>query len=510
MKENRTKNTIRNVKAGAIVQIVNKVMAFIVRTVFIKVFSSEYLGINGLFSSILTVIAFAELGMSTALNYYMYKPVALENKEKIKSLTKFYRETYCIVGIIIFLLGLGVIPFLDVIVNTTENIHEDIILIYILFLTDTAVSYFGAHKKAVINVHQQQSAIDNIDSVFYFVKRILEIIFLILTKNYIVYLVMQILGTVIENLITIFKANKMYPYLKEEKVEKISKKEKKKMLNSAKNFVIYRMGLVLITSTDNILISIFTGTSIVGLVANYTLIINSVKLIISSALNSVAASVGNLNVLGDKNKKEKIFYDINFINYIAYSFIGIIFMFVLNPFIEMWLGGIYVLDIWIVVALSINFFIEGLRETSYIYRSTLNLFDKAKSMPYISTMLNIILSITLFKFLGIAGIFIATAFSKLFTYLLFDTYLIYKYEFKKSMKEYLKISLKYISIFSLIMIISIIIYNILNVEGILGICINLFIGILIFGIINYISFRKSEEFKSLKKLFSKVLIINKN
>ena len=107
MKENRTKNTIRNIKAGAIVQIVNKVMAFIVRTVFIKVFSSEYLGINGLFSSILTVIAFAELGMSTALNYYMYKPVALENKEKIKSLTKFYRETYCIVGIIIFLLGLG-------------------------------------------------------------------------------------------------------------------------------------------------------------------------------------------------------------------------------------------------------------------------------------------------------------------------------------------------------------------------------------------------------------------
>ena len=105
MEENRTQNTIRNVKTGAIVQMVNKVMAFVVQTVFIMMLNTEYLGVNGLFTNILTVLSFAELGIGTAIIFSMYKPVAEQDKEKIKSLMLLYKKAYNIIGVTVFYWG---------------------------------------------------------------------------------------------------------------------------------------------------------------------------------------------------------------------------------------------------------------------------------------------------------------------------------------------------------------------------------------------------------------------
>ena len=187
MEKSRIKNTIRNVRSGIIVQIINKVMAFIVRTVFIRILNTEYLGVNGLFTNILTVLSFAELGIGTAIIFSMYKPVAEDDTDKIKSLMRLYKKSYNTIGIVVFILGICVIPFMKYIIKDAPNIKESIILIYVLFLINTSVSYFFTYKKSIITAHQQESIINRIDSFFYLIKSILEIVFLILTKNYILY-----------------------------------------------------------------------------------------------------------------------------------------------------------------------------------------------------------------------------------------------------------------------------------------------------------------------------------
>ena len=101
MEKSRKKNAVRNFSSGIVVQFANKILAFIVQTVFIKMLSTEYLGINGLFSNILTVLSFAELGFGTAIIYNMYKPVAEDDKEKIKSLMQLYKKVYNTIGFII-------------------------------------------------------------------------------------------------------------------------------------------------------------------------------------------------------------------------------------------------------------------------------------------------------------------------------------------------------------------------------------------------------------------------
>lgn len=501
MEKSRTKNTIRNVRTGFIVQFVNKLMSFVVRTIFIKMLNSEYLGVNGLFTNILTMLSFTELGIGTAIIFNMYKPIAEDDKEKIKSLMKLYKKCYMTIGVIVFLLGLCVIPFMNLIIKDAPNIKESIVLIYLLFLFNTSSSYFFTYKKSIITAYQKQSIINNIDSIFYIIKSVIEIIFLILTRNYIVYLMIEILSTFVENIILAKKAEKMFPFIMEKNVNKLSSKETKGIFNNVKSLVVYKFGEVALGGTDNILISSMINVSMVGLCSNYTIIIQAVKSIVTTAFNGVTASVGNLNALDDTQKKEKVFYEMTFIDFIAYSFISVCFAVLLNPFIKIWLGDSYVLGTSVSVALAVSTFIEGVRMPGFIFRTTLGLFEKGKITPYIGAVVNIVVSIILCKWLGVAGIFIGTSIAQLSSYSWIDPYLIHKYEFKTPVSKYFKKYLLYIGIFALEIIITLLITNLISGEGILYFILKAIIATLVPNLINILVFYKTEEFKKVMEKF---------
>ncbi len=506
MNESRTKNTMKNVQTGAIVQIINKLMAFVVRTVFIKTLNTEYLGVNGLFTNILTILSFAELGIGTAIIFNMYKPVAEDDKEKIKRLMALYKKSYNTIGTIVFVLGLAVIPFMNIIVKDAPNIKENLNYIYILFLANTSISYFFTYKKSIIYAHQKQSVVNNIDSIFYIVKSIAEIIFLVLTRNFIFYLVIQIISTLVENIVVSIKADKMYPYLKDKQVKKLDKQESKGIFDNVKSLVVYKFGGVIMNGTDNILISSMVSVGIVGLCSNYTMVINSVKLIISTALNGVTASVGNLNAVGEPKQKEKVFYQITFVNYIVYSFCAIAFIVLLDPFIKIWLGSKYILGLAVSIALSVSFWVDGLRNPGYTYRTTLGLFQKAKSTPYIGAITNIALSIIFCKWWGVVGIFIATSIAQLVSYSWIDPYLIHKYEFKTPVSKYFKKFAVYIIVFTISTIVTWGISELVIFDGIVGLILKLLIVCFIPNFINVIVFYKNEEYIELKNKIVKPIV----
>lgn len=505
MGESRTKNSILNVSTGAIVQIVNKLMAFVVRTVFIKMLNSEYLGVNGLFTNILSVLSFAELGIGTAIIFNMYKPVAENDVPKIKSLMYLYKKSYNIIGVVVFLLGLCVIPFMDYIVTDTPNIEENIILIYVLFLANTSLSYFFTYKKSIISAHQKEIIINKIDSVFYFIKSIVEIIFLIVTRNYIVYLLISVFATLMENIVLAIKANKMYPYLKEKDVKKLDKSEKKGIIQNVKSLVIYKFGGIIMNGTDNILISAMVNVNTVGYCSNYTLIINAVTSILTSALNGITASVGNLNAVGSKERKEQIFYLITFANYLLYSFCAVAFIILLNPFIRLWLGNEYVLGVDVSIALAASAFINGLRMPAYTYRVTLGLFSKGKSAPYIGAISNIVFSIVLCNLVGVSGIFWGTCLAQLVSYSWIDPYLIHKYGFKTKVNKYFKRLIIYILLLIVEVSISIFICEFI-MGGILGFILKCLVVVIVPNALNLLLLHKTEEFKDLKeRLVSPIL-----
>ena len=230
--ESRTKNVARNSAVALFTQVLTFILQFISRTIFIKVLSTEYLGINGLFSNILTMLSFAELGIGNAILFKLYKPVAENDEEKIKSYVNFYKKAYRYIGIIIITIGILIIPFLKYIVTDAPNIKENITFIYVIFLLNSSVSYFFTYRRSILYAYQKEYKATLVETAVTVVSTILQMIFLVLTKNYIVYLLIQILATIIKNVLVSYKAGKEYPFIKEKKYEKISKSEEKSIFNN--------------------------------------------------------------------------------------------------------------------------------------------------------------------------------------------------------------------------------------------------------------------------------------
>ena len=507
MGESRTKNTVRNVRTGAIVQVIKLLLAFVVRTFFIRLLNKDYLGVEGLFTNILTILSFAELGIGNAIIFNMYKPIAENDEEKIKSLMKLYKKAYNIIGVAILVIGAAITPFLGFIIKEKPNISENLSLIYILYLINTSVSYFFSYKKSIIIAHQKQSVINNITSVFYVLKSICEILFLYLTRNFIVYLVLQIVFTIITNVVFSIRANKMYPYLKDTKVKSLEKSVSKRIFSNVRAIVVYKFGGVILGATDNIIISSMINVGTVGLVSNYNMIITGVQSVLTlSVVHGVEASVGNLNAIASKEKKEKIFYELNFIDYIIYSFCALAFVVLLNPFIKLWLGMDFVLHQSIPIALAVSFYVSGIRNPAYIYRTTNGLFEKGKLAPYLCAIINIVTSIILCKFLGVLGVFIGTSIAQLCSLTWIDPLLIHKHVFNNSAKKYFKKYFIYFLVFVINIVILQLLSNLIEDTGVVSFIIKLLMVAVIPNVINIIIFRKSEEYISSKETFLKPII----
>jgi len=467
--------------------------------VFIKSLGSEYLGVNGLFTNILTILSFAELGIGNAIIFSMYKEIATDNVSKIKSLMQLYKRAYNTIGCIVLLIGGCITPFINLMINGTPSIAENIHYIYILFLINTGVSYFFAYKKAIISAHQKEYIINIYKVITEVIKAILQITILIITKNFILYLIVQILCTLLDNVLTARHANRMFSYLKETDVEELETEEKKTIFSNVKALVLYKFGSIILNGTDNIIISKMIGLISVGLISNYNLLITTITTLISSALNGVIASVGNLNIGNDINRQEKVYKQLFFISVWIYGFCSIAFMTLVNDFITLWVGRGYQLSLFVVFTIVLHLYVNGVQFASYTYRTTMGLFNQGKYCPIIAAIINILLSVLLGYKLGLAGIILATSISRLVTTTWYDIYMVYTIKFKKSP---LRMYLRYIVYFIIVLFcggLTFMVANYVTSAGITGFILKMVICIILPNSILLVIFGRTAEFIEITK-----------
>ena len=113
IENSRTKNAALNISSNVLVLIIKTVFVFITRTTFIYCLGKESLGLNGLFTNILSMLSLAELGIGQAINFSLYKPLSEKNNNNISKLMSFYRKIYRVIGIIVLTFGIILIPFLQ-------------------------------------------------------------------------------------------------------------------------------------------------------------------------------------------------------------------------------------------------------------------------------------------------------------------------------------------------------------------------------------------------------------
>ena len=187
MENTRTKNVVLIAFTSVIRQFLNIITQFISRTVFIYVLGAEYLGLNGLFSNILSLLSLAELGIGSAISFYLYKPIAENDKERIKTLLSFYKVCYRVIGLTIIVIGLMVCPILPRIVNFKQNVPVNLYLVYVLYLLNIAMTYLVyAYKQALPLANQEQYKIEKLNMLFVIFNCLIDVVILLVFKNYVI------------------------------------------------------------------------------------------------------------------------------------------------------------------------------------------------------------------------------------------------------------------------------------------------------------------------------------
>jgi O-antigen/teichoic acid export membrane protein len=495
----RTKNSIRNIITVLIGQIFGILITFISRMVFIRILGAEYLGVNGLFTNILSLLSLAEMGFGSAIIYSLYKPLAAKDEIKIKALMNFYASAYHLIGIVVLGIGLLLFPFLDYIIKDKPDI-PNISIIYILYLANSVITYFFAYKRSLIIADQKNHIVTIYKYSFYTIVNIIQIIVLLTTKNFIFFLLVQFVFGFIENFMISRKAEKLYPFLKKSKGVKLDKVSKREIFKNVQAMMYHRLGGVVVAGTDNIIISSFVGIVWVGLYSNYLLIITAINTIIGQVFVSVTASVGNLNTLEDKSKSLIVYKSILLANFWLFGLSTISLFILFNPFITLWVGKEFLMSESIVVMIVINFYVNGMRKTTLMFRDSLGLFWNDRYKPVFESIINLIASVFLAKQYGIFGVLLGTFISTMTTCFWIEPYILYKYGFNNGVKDYFIRYGKYSFVLLIASIVTWLSCSIFSTVTVLNIVGRLLICLLVPNIIFLVFFYKTHEFKYLYKI----------
>ena len=436
----RIEKSIRNMKAASVFYLVKFIVPIVTKTLFIRLLGEVYLGLNASFTSVITLFSITELGISTAIGYQLYKPLAENNEEQIAKLLNEMRRLYYKVSAAVLLLGISFLPILGYIVDVKVTNME---FVYLLCVVNSAASYLCSYKHILISSDQNAYVKTRVKTISVVVTNGLQIAILLLTKSFLLYVLVMIATTISENLIVSYCVDKKYGYLKLYKSVRLEPQVRQELTNNVKFLLKNRIGSQLINTSDSIIVLLVGGVVTTGIYSNYVYIIGIFTSFIFTILESFGASVGNLIAAGDEDNKRNMFYHINFIVFLLGSYCVCMIIALINPFILLWIGPKYTFDTVLIVLLLINFFISIMRQPVVLFKDAMGLFYYDRNRTLITAAVNIILSFVLASFMGIKGVILGTTISMLLITTWFEPFILFRHGYKMSIKAYAVKSLLY-------------------------------------------------------------------
>ncbi len=438
MSESRVKKSMKNSAVGIASQLILSIIAFVSRTVFINTLGVEYLGVSSLYSNILNMLSLSDLGIYTVMLFSLYKPLANKDESKIAALITYYKKLYWIIAGVVLFLGLGCIPFLNFLIKDSTFEYRELLIYYILYLMISLCSYIAVSKVTLLRADQNAYIVQISTTATTICMDIIQIVLLLTTRNFLLYLIMQIAFVLGNNIILSLIADRKYPFLKKKSCVSNKKELHDSILKNIKSTLIYKVSGMMMNSTDNILISVILGTAVVGYYSNYVTIFSLVNKFIMILINAIMASIGNF--LAIKSKEEK--YNLFNVLLLGFYFIATLccgcYLCGMQDFISIWIGEEFLLSKSFLYALVFYRFVYCVIHPLWMFRESSGLFIYTKYVTLFAAVVNIVLSVILGNIMGLSGIIVATAISYLVTVFWYEPKVMCKNMFFSKFSEYCK------------------------------------------------------------------------
>lgn len=436
MEYSRTKKVFLNALGGIAARAFSIISAFLTRTIFIMVLGIQYAGVSSVFTDILVVLSFAELGIGSAITYALYKPIADNDEKQICKYMNTYKLIYRVIAIVVVVAGIIIAPFLEYIIKNAPDIKENLRLIFLFYIINTASSYLMVYKGAFLTAAQKDYIVSKSKIIIAVLRTIIECVTLIVFRNFIVYLTIGIGINILQNYYIAKVAEKEYPVIKRSSKEKLTKAETKRLFSDVRALALYKVSSTVLNGTDSVITSSIFGATTVGVLGNYTLISNQLYNFMMQVFTATSASIGNYAVYNEKEAQYQVFKKMNFICFWLYIMCSTCLWTLFNRFMHIWQGENRVFSSVMVAAIVGEFFIKGMLSPVSQFRTANGLFIQGKYRPVIMAVLNIVISIVLANNIGVVGIILGTIISRALTQLWYDPMLIYESIFKRNVLKY--------------------------------------------------------------------------
>lgn len=434
----RTRYSIINMLFNIGGQFLTMLLSFINRMVFIRCLSAEYLGVNGLFTDVLSILNFAELGIGTAMVFSMYEPAARDDEQKLARLMNLYKWMYRAVAVSVLLFGLVLLPFLPYLIKGGEGI-EHITLIYMIYVLGSASSYLLSYKNSIYQAYQKGYICAGWSMACECIKTVSQITVLLLTRNFILYLAVQQAIQFLPNIMVSRMVDKEFPYLKE--CHELPKREERNgILKNIGAMSMHKLSTIIVRNTDSLLMSSFIGLATVGLYSNYRLVINALNNLMGKFAVAFSGSIGNFAVMENSDRLYKIYKEMDFMFFVMSAYLTGGLMMLFNPFITLLFGGRYCFPMTTVMVIVAEFYITRMRQTNLLFREAMGLFWNDRYKAVAEFIINLVASLVLVRQYGVTGIIWGTIISTLCTCAWVEPYIFLKYgvqdAWQKKLRDY--------------------------------------------------------------------------
>lgn len=482
--ELRAKNATKGVIWGILNKIEGLLMPFASRTVLIYILGIEYIGLNSLFSSVLQVLNFSELGLGSAIVYLLYKPIAENDEIKIRNILAFCKKCYRWIGSIILIVGLLLTPFIKNLINGDVPNGINIYILYLINLVNSAMGYYLFSYKQSLLIAAQRTDLYSLCGIISDVSlNLLQIIILLISKDFYFYSVVKILATIINSVLCQIITKRLYPtYFAE---GDISKKQKNDVKFKVGGMVFQKISNVILISADTIIISIFMNLKILGSYNSYYYVVNGLVLLIGAIDTALLPMIGNYIVSESLEKNKKFFFKMDYLSSFIICWFTVYYFILCQNFMKLWIGEKNMFSIIQVVLFSVYFFFYRIKDTVNLYIDGSGLWWKVKFIAFATAMFNLITNIILIQFIGINGVILSTIVAFLFIDIPYNAKILFTEFFrdKSMLKKYLFRKFKNMIQVFLIIVITSFFSKIINYNGIIG----FLIKAIYTGVISFIS-----------------------
>lgn len=436
----RTKKSINNIIYNLLFFSLNSIIAFLSKTVMITYIGSDYSGLNSICKSIVGMLNIAELGLSNAVTYSLYKPLKEKDYTKINSIMNTYKGIYKIIGSIILLFSVILLFFTDKFIHTNFISTINIKIYFSIFAIITVLSYFITYPQVLAMADQKSYIVTKTGGIINIVKSIIQIVVLILFKSYMIWILLEFIFTLYTYLYTNKKVKQVYEWLNTNNNLNLRKsvEENKNIVDNTKDIFVHKLAYMMGYQTDNIIISSFTNLNMITIYTSYVMVINMLRSIVMMIINGLRASVGDLISEGNDVKSYNTWTRLGIaLNYIATVLSYCVYVNIQN-LITIWIGNKFLMDKNIVLIMCIILFIQiSMFDLIETFKNGYGIFSD-RWAPILEGVINIVLSLILVKYFGVIGVLIGTLVSMLAVALWWKPYVVFKYGFKVSILEWAK------------------------------------------------------------------------